>query len=224
MYRVDKRTHRHARAKRRMAVLLVIFISGIGVYWLTHLTVSPKQNIKSSPSISRKFNATTETKVRIEKPEFIMELPGGWKEVAVTPQPLSPTYTFISPTANATRLNVYMSAMPGFAINRAIVVTPQADGLAYDSVSENCTTFTDATKIDPATGHAQARWQGVDFLCDTGNFARAVVGIISREGMNQVTVTGQTIGSRKIFITYTDNSVNPDYSVLYSVLTSLRFK
>jgi hypothetical protein len=155
-----------------------------------------------------------------------MELPSGWKEVSPGAGSTAPDYSFRSPTEQAQLLDVYLRVLPtNMAINKAIAVSPQGDGLTYDSVSDNCTTFTGvAGSAQRAAGPVVARWQGIDFICDTGNYARAVVGTVSKEGINQVTGTGPATGAHKIFIAYTDNNINPDYSVLYAILGSLHFK
>ena len=225
MYRFDKRAHRHKRAQRRF-VSIAVFCSIVGaIYLLMHLRIEPQQEVHNAPSVSRGYVANKATKLSIDKPLFHMELPGGWKEISPVPGPTAPDYSFRSPSQQAQLLDIYMTYIPAnMALNKAIVVTGQGNGLGYDLVSDNCTTFTDPSKTNLATKTVQARWQGTDFICDVGNFARAVVGTVSTEGINQVTITGVQAGSRKLFISYTDNNIDPDYSILYAILGSLHFK
>lgn len=225
MYRLGRQAHRHRRGQRiAVGVFVVIIVVGL-IYWLTNLRIAPTQQIKNAPSVSTGYNASGTTKVAIDKPEFTMELPGGWKERQVIASPTGPKYTFASPSSQSQVFDFYIDNPPtGMALNRAIAVDAQGNGLVYDRVSENCITFTDPKNKNAQTGNAPARWQETDFICDMGNSSRAVVGTISKDGINQVAVTGETIGNRRIFITYTDNSISPNYTTLYDILGSIKFK
>lgn len=224
MYRVDRRTHRHRRARRRFVLLISALLIAGTIYGLMHIRISPKQNIQNDPSTSTKYNPESTKKIDIDKPELTMQLPGGWKETEAWVGTKTPTYSFRSASNDAQLLDVYLSSIPDhFALNKAIVVTAQGSGLVYDVVSENCVNFTDVQKSG-STGSVLALWQGVVFYCDTANNARAVVGTISKDELNKVHVQGPTTGEHSLFITYTDNNINPDYSTLYSILSSVHFK
>ena len=225
MYRLGKQAHRHRRGQRiAIGVFVLLIIAGL-LYWLAHLRISPTQQIKNSPSVSTAYNASETAKVNINKPEFTMELPAGWTERQVIASPTGPRYTFASPSSQSQVLDFYIDNPPtGMALNRAIVVDAQGNGLAYDRVSDNCITFTDPKNKNAQTGHAPARWQEIDFICDMSNFSRALVGTISKDGINQVAVAGEAIGNRKVFISYTDNSISPNYGTLYDILGSIKFK
>lgn len=226
MYRVDKRTHRHRRARRNIVMLIVLTIVIGVVYALFHVRVAPKQNLRNAPSLSRQYGGTDAKKIAIDKPFFRMEIPGDWKESSpgriITP---APTYSFTSTATDKKDLYMYIDTVPAnTALNRAIRLTAQGDGVAYDVVSENCATFTDPATKNPQTGYAPSRWQESNFLCDMGNSQRTVVGTVSIEGINQLSVTGTKSGRHTIFIMYTDNNINPNYSTLYTILSSLHFK
>ncbi len=225
MYRLGKQAHRHRRGQRiAIGVFVLLIVAGF-LYWLANLRISPTQHIKNAPSVSTGYNASGTTKVAISKPEFSLELPTGWKERQVIASPTGPKYTFASPSSEAQVFDFYIDNPPtNMALNRAIAVDAQGNSLNYDRVSENCTTFTDPKNKNAQTGHAPARWQETDFICDMANASRAVVGTISKDGINQVTVTGETIGSRRVFMTYTDNSISPNYTTLYDILGSIKFK
>lgn len=226
MYRVDRRIRRHKRARRNTLVVVALLCAAAGVYGLMNLRIAPTQDVQNTEGVVTRYDAASAEKVRIDKPLFTLELPAGWKERAPEPSVLPySTFAFQSSGAPAQLLALYIDAPPtNMAINHAVIVTPQGAGLAHDTVSGNCTTFTDTSRLDRQTGIAPARWQNVDFLCDMGNFNRGVVGTESTEGVNTVTVTGPTTGTHKVFIRYTDSSVSPDYSTLYSIIASLNFK
>ncbi len=226
MYRVDRRIHKHKRARRRV-LLLVIFIIVVALYYIiSHLRISPQQAIRNASPLSNKYTQEVVSKILIDKPLFTLKLPSGWKETIATADIIpAPSFTFQSSDSPSLLLNIYVDKDPSrMAVNKAITISAQGNGIAYDSVSANCTTFTDPSKNDPRTNIAPARWQNTDFLCDMGSADRGVIGTQSSEGINQITVTGKTVGTHKLFIRYTDNHVTPDYTVLYGILGSLEFK
>jgi hypothetical protein len=76
---------------------------------------------------------------------------------------------------------------------------------------------------DPAEA-THAKWSGINFLCDLGNYLRDVVGTSSPEGINSVTLTGNTTGKHTLFFMYTDNTPSPDYSTFINALKSFQLK
>lgn len=224
MYHVDKRIHRHKRARRNIIVLISIAVIAGLVYGLFQLRVTPEQNIRNAAPVSTKYNPEGNKKIDIDKPELTFQLPEGWEEKDVAPGTKEPTYSFKSQQGGAQLLDIFLSEVPDrYPLNKAIVVSAQGNGLAYDVVSENCTAYTDATKVD-GTGRIPAKWQGVDFYCDAANTARAVVGTISSDGINTVGTSGPETGAHSLFVVYTDNSITPDYTILYAILGSMHFK
>ena len=209
--------------RKRLTWLLVFILIFATIYGISHLTLTPKQELRSSPQLSRKSTPSTRTKQVVKKPEFTMVLASTWKEDAVERTATAPRYSYTD-SANARIIKIYIDNPPtNLGVNRAIVVSSDADKLTYGSVSDNCITYTEASMANTQNGFANAKWQEVDFLCDMANHARAVVGTISKDGLNQVHVQTQSGVLRKVFITYTDNGINPDYSVFYDILQSLQF-
>lgn len=224
MYRVDKRIHKHKRARRVLILSITLAVIVGLIYGLFHLRIEPEQNIHNAAPLSKKFDTGNSKKVTVDKAEFMMFLPEGWTENKPWPGVYAPTYSYRSPTNDSQLIELYFGDVsPKFAVNKALVVASQGDGLSYDVVSENCTTFTDAKKANQ-NGELLAKWQGVDFYCDIVNSSRAVVGTISKDAINQVQVRGPKTGQQKLFIVYTDNHITPDYSTLYTILGSIRFK
>lgn len=223
MYRVDRRLHRHKRARRNFIIIGSVVVTGALIYGLFHIRIAPKQDLHNAPSVSKAYNPNSAKYITVSKPFFTMQLPYGWTEVAHGSNPDDPKYSFHSAAGQAQLMDMYIDSIPTpFGINRAVVVSGSGNGVAHDTVSDNCSTFTDGGKKNPQTGLAPAKWQGTDFQCDMANFARAVVGTISKEGQNFFLATGAS-GTHRVFITYTDNNINPDYSVLYGILESLHF-
>lgn len=225
MYQLDKRTHHH-RLLRNGLVIIVLAAVGFFGYRLMHATTPPHGTIHNAPPLSTAYDTGSSATMHVDKPLFTMNLPKGWKQVAVSTSGLNlPTYEFKSPAAQAQDLAVYIDATPTtLAVNRVVVVTPQGAGMSYETVSDNCSNFTNPTATETARGIAQGKWQGTAFLCDIGNFERDVVGLASTSGTNIVTLTGPTVGQHQVFMAYTDNNVNPDFGTLYSILTSFKLK
>lgn len=226
MYRLGKQTDKHRRGRRIIIGAVGIVLFGAISYALMNLRIAPEQQIRNASPVSKGYTATQTAKVSIDKPLFKLELPAGWKEIPTdNNSPTAPRHSFRGPERDAQFFDLYIDNPPvNMVVNRAVVVSGQGDGLAYDNVSENCITFTDSSLKNPQTGQAPAKWQTTNFICDMANSARAVVGTMSTDGMNQVTVTGPTVGAHKLFIAYTDNNISPNYSTLYDILGSLHFK
>jgi hypothetical protein len=224
MYQFDRRSHRHTRLKKRFLWLFILLLLALIIWGLFTLSISPKQDIKSTPSSSRAYGANTTKMETFEKPEVRFQAPLGWKEVPVTQSVYAPLYMYNN-NDHSQVLEIFINNPPkGLGLNKAIVVYGGAGTVSHDVVSDNCVTFTEASKMDARTGLAPAKWQEVDFQCDMANSARAVVGTISKDGDNLFSVTTESGKHDQIFIKYTDSSINPDYSVLYDILASMRFK
>jgi len=162
---------------------------------------------------------------QLQEPLFSVSLPVDWVKRANKDIP-APTYSWVGTAKDdvARWLNIYIDTIPSaLAVNRMLPVAANGASLSLlANVSDNCTTFTGAN--DSKQISLPAKWQGITFLCDTGNYIRDVVGTSSAEGINTVTLTGATHGRHRLFFTYTDNSPSPDYSIFTDALSSFRLK
>lgn len=221
MYNMGKRQHHHRRL--RTAVIFVVIITG-GILLsqsLLHATKPPTSTIHNAQSITTQYAPTKTAKVHITKSNLSFNLPMGWVATTTNLTP-TPSFMFRSPSQQAQALEIFMDAVPtNLAVNRVVAVTAKGSQLDHNQVSDNCASFTRPSKSNPGSGIATGKWQGTDFLCDLGNYQRDVVGISSADGVNYVTLTGSTTGKHRLFITYTDNNINPDFSTLYGILESL---
>jgi hypothetical protein len=220
---MDRRARHHRRLWTAVGVLTALAIGIFVVYRLQHTTRPPATTIHNAPPLSTNYATNSATKVHIDKPLFTLDLPSGWQATAATTSVNVPTYTFKSPSAQAQQLELFIDNIPSnLAVNRVVLVNAKGAGLDHENVSDNCTTFTPATNAQ--TGVVMGKWQGTSFLCDEGNYERDVVGTTSGEGINVVTLTGATAGTHKIFMAYTNNNINPDFSAFYSALESFKLK
>lgn len=224
-YHVDHRGHRYRRARRRIIVLSAIIFVGTLLYLLFNLEIAPPQNITNAPGRTRSLDDESAKNISVTKPEFTIELPAGWTEgksdASLVP---APKYVFFSKPEGQQTLRIYLDTIPSsLGVNKAITVSARTNQIDHDVVSENCANYTGENK-GPVTTNSPAKWQNIDFLCDLANSSRPIVGTISIDGMNFLKVKGATIGERRVFITYGDFNINPNYVTFYGILESIRFK
>ena len=223
MYRLGEVKHSH----RKLYIFLAGFVVlAVGVIILAVRFLRPETDLGKTPArVTTKISYQTAQTKAFTEPLFSINLPTDWQPVQPTNMPPQPSYTWhgTSKENSARQLNVFVDKDVGtLAVNRELSV--QANGMAVTvlgDVSDNCTTFTgNATSTH---GSTPAKWQGIDFLCDSGNYERDVVGIASPDGLNTVILTGSS-GNHHLFFTYVDNSASPDYSIFTNALRSLKLK
>jgi hypothetical protein len=225
MYRLDHRMHQWRRKIFAVGFTVLVICFALISYSLLHLSTKPTENIHNSPPVSQSYMPNSRATIHVDTPAFIMELPSGWQPATVPGLIPPPTYTYKSTSNDAELLNIYMDDPPvNLAVNRVLVVTPKGNMLDYGTVSDNCSAFTLPSKTDPGSGVAHGKWRATDFLCDLGNYERDVVGLASTSGINTVTLVGSKSGTHKLFMTYTDNNINPDYTKLYNIIASFTLK
>jgi hypothetical protein len=227
MYRVGERTEQSRRHRQRIVIAIVCVASLIlaSVYVVSNVQIKPVQTIRNAPAVIKDYKPGDVGRIEVSKPLLTMKLPYGWTEKQVDGGVDPPLYRFQAGPTAPQQLDVYIDNVPPvYAFNKVVAVSSLGQGINYGTVSDNCSTFTDTAKTNPATGYAPAKWQGVDFMCDMGNYTRQVVGTASTEGMNVLTVHGANGKKYRAFFVYTDNNINPDYTTLYAILSSLRFK
>lgn len=201
----------------------VIALAALGIYRLPGVFQADTA-LTQSPSVTHYVASGVTVTQHITKQFFALELPAGWQSVA----PPNIPYTVYSwrGTGNdaARRLDVYIDTVPpGLAVNRLLAV--QADGdhmVIMEAVSDNCASFTDKATESLATGTAPAKWGGVSFICDMGNYTRDVVAAGSAGTVNAVTLTGATTGTHKVLLLYEDNSSEPDYTIFDAMVQSFK--
>lgn len=222
MYRFNKRIYKQ-KNKYLFFLFLIILIIGLGGYGYYYLSRSTT-NIKQSSPVIKYFKAPSSNNQTILEPDFSFSLPGSWRAVTVH-STLYKIYQFESTVGSSEVLDIYQDTIPvNLPVNRELVVQAAGNHLSnVGSVSSNCVNFTKPTNNGSSNG-VPARWQGINFICDTANFERDVVGTGSTNGINSVKLDSPTIGSHLFFFTLTDYGINPNYTVLYQVVNSFRIK
>jgi len=226
MYRLGEVKHSHRKLYTWLAA--VVIVVGLLIWWGVH-SLKADTAISTPPAaITKTINyAATDLKTYNER-LFTLKLPADWKLVPNTSEPPQPTYTWrgASSTNSSRSLALFIDSglLSNFAVNRELYV--EANGATVNvlsNVSDNCTTFT-GVPGGQSKGNIPAKWQGITFLCDAGNYERDAVGVASPDGLNNVTLTGPVGGAHHIFFTYTDNSSSPDYTIFTNALKTFALK
>lgn len=221
-----KRRRRLIRLTAAAGLLVALVFVGMHSTVAVKHALEPRTSIKQSAAATTKIAYDKKT-VTYSQPDFTVELPATWKPV---PRPAGPYQTYSWSTSDSgtdgQEITVYQDTIPvNFAVNRALVVEGQVDHLQVTgTVSDNCTTFTSSLHGSGQAG-VPAKWQGISFLCDRANATRDTVGTSSADGVNTVLLKNSSTGmTHKYFFTYTNHSINADYSVFYDMLRNLKMK
>ncbi len=223
MYQLGHRPKHHYI---RLAVIVCILAGLVvgGVMGARQL-LQPSTVLNQSNAVVKNVPISSTQTKHIIKGNVSFDVPSTWQEHINTggtsPLPLV-TWQGTVKDDRARWLDVYIDDIPtNLAVNHLLPVEADGDHLnAIGTTSDNCVNFTDKTAASTRTGTASAKWNGVNFLCDIGNYERDVVAIGSDEGMNMVTLTSQTTGKHRILLVYTDNSPNPDYTTFAQIVKS----
>ena len=225
MYRSGERRRSH----RKLYLWLLGFVCFcIAAAAVAVNTLHSTTNIAKPPAaVTRKITYDDTNTTQFIEPVFSIYLPSNWKLISTGTDPYL-VYHFQStqPHEDARYLDVYVDSLPtNLGVNRILPVLANGAQLTLTStdVSDNCSSFTRTSAKQP-TESTHAKWNNIDFYCDLADYERDLVGIGSPEGFNLVTLKGPATGTHKIFITYTDNTQAPDYSIFTSALKTFRIK
>lgn len=183
-----------------------------------------------SRTISQTLSDNTQ-RIVVDEPFFTFELPGDWKE---TKRNENVSYTSISWQATMKGkenryLTLYVDKIPfDLPYNRIVTLKAQGSGISFSNVSDNCANFTVGGSADgrasPSSKPIITKWNKVDFMCNLPQSVDNQIGTGSEASPNAVTITGAKQGTHKYFFLYTDRNFQPDYTILYSALSSFRAK
>jgi len=224
MYRLGEREHHHRKLYTLLALFAVVVIT---IFFSAKHFLTPETDLGKTPAAVVTNVSYDQTKQqRIDEPYFTMSIPASWKVGSINAEAPKPMYIWQGTVGEDKNrwISVYVDAsLQSLAVNRAVHI--QAAGSTINVIgttSDNCTSFTGAASS--TTGKSPAKWETIDFLCDSGNYERDVVGTVSPDGLNNVNLVGTSKGSHRYFFTYTDNSNQPDFSIFTDALKSLKAK
>jgi hypothetical protein len=212
-------------SRKRLYVTLLVFLLLVGAAAaIAKLYLKPQASISKKPDPVVSHVSYAAQTVTYNTPLFSISVPKDFKQVTSNTDTPVPNYIWQGTTKDnqARWVDVYVDkSVPELAVNRVIQV--QAGGATLNvlgDVSDNCVSFTDGADAHPHT--ISAKWQGLSFLCDSGNYERDVVGVVSPDGLNTVALTTREGATHHIFITYTDNSPQADYTIFKAALQSFK--
>ncbi len=230
IYRAGHRQRAKNKRRQRLiwtcAVLcLLLVIAGIAI--LVKQYLKPNTTISQGRPVTSHVSYENKTK-HYQEPDFELDLPSDWQPIPRPPGPYqSYTWQTSDRGSKGQQIEIFEDTIPvNFTVNRALIVESQTDHLSLKgSASDNCSAYTKDLPTTQSQGGAHAKWQGVDFLCDQSNQERDIIGTSSADGVNMVVLRSPGTGvSHKFSFTYTDHSINPDYSVFYNTLTSFKMQ
>lgn len=226
-YKANKRPKtRKYRRIRRLIIFLVLVALIFAGYLIIKDMLKPQTVIKQSKSTERKITYNEAKVKRYELPDFTIDIPASWTQVA---RPTGPYQVYGWQTSeagtNGQLIEVYEDTIPpNYGYNRALIVSGQDDHLNVEgTASDNCEKYTKKQASTPGQISSIAKWQGVDFLCDLGNTSRDVIGTSSTDGVNIVILKNTSTGAaHKFLFSYTNHGLNSDYNVFYQALRSFK--
>ena len=223
MYKLGERPHH----KQKLYAFLILLLAGFimaGV-WTADTYLQPETTLSSSEGVVRHVDVVKPATKQINTSIFSMEILKNWQpqESQLIPK-AQYSWRGTGKEESSRSLDLYVDTIPAtMAVNKLLPLRAAGDQMVVgDNISDNCINFTDSTQADKRTGMVAAKWSGVDFYCDTGNYARNVIGTGSPEAINSVKLDGRASGSHRFFFVYTDHSAEPDYAILTDLLSSFR--
>jgi len=229
-YRHDHRSSRNR--KRGVAIIAIISVCIVGFVAILIVILinqtTKKISIVNGPaeSVSQTLDPITDGVQHINEASYSFALPAGWHQTKVVISSAENSITWQSFVKDATNryLTIYTSPIPPtYAVNRELPVFAHGDTLSFGSLSDNCADFTNSGSSRPLVP-VLAKWQDVNFYCNSPNFVDNVVGTGSQTAINSVTLSGPTSGAQQYFFLYIDRNISPDYTIFYSILNSFRAK
>ncbi len=215
----------------RSAVLSVLFVGaliGSGAAAWQYVDTDTKISPTPAPVVSKVLGAKSKTRTYTAGPNDLVriDLPEDWEKFTPVSS-LAGSFNWRNTSGNkgVRVITLYVDAIPNeFAVNRVLAVEGVENRIvAVGGVSDNCVNFSGQGRQATGSGKSPARWEGVQFTCDSGNYTRNVVGISSAATPGAVKLTGAG-GTHQLFITYTDADATPNHSIFTAAIESLRLK
>jgi hypothetical protein len=223
MYKLGQRPH-HKQKLYAVLILLFTVLIIIGFRVVSGL-LEPQTTLSDSEATVRHVDVVTPPTKEVNTPIFSMTIPRTWQAVKPSFIPAA-QYAWRGSTKDDSprSLELYVDTIPTrMAVNKLLPLRSSDNRIVVgDSISDNCVSFTDSSKADKKTATILAKWSDVNFYCDTGNYARNVVGTGSPDAINSVTLTGPKVGVHRFFFVYTDNGSKPDYTIFTDLLNTFR--
>lgn len=224
-YRFDHRSPKHKKRHVYNVAIVSAIVIGVIVIIILYLIkqTTDSQKVVSGPNQTvGHVSASTDTQTTtVVEPYFTLSLPAEWHQTNAvnTPSQYSITWQSFESGVYGRYLTVYIDTIPTtMAINKLLPVYASGSGIDYGLLSDNCADFATGSLNQPQP----AKWQNVNFICNLPNRYDNQIGTGSTGGINTVSVSGPKTGTHQYFFLYTDRSAEPDYSDLYTILSSFQ--
>lgn len=227
MYHLGLKPKTSHRLLLWVGVLGLLVLLGVGLYLFARQYLKSETTIKQSDAVVTKVTVNAPPLRLFDQADFTMQLPTDWTLATQTSKPYNLLRWQGGGKSKVGRfMEVYQDTIPAnFAVNRVMPVEASGNTVAVlGEVSDNCADFTNTGGAPQTSRGTAAKWHGVDFLCDLGNYERNVVGTSSVGAINSLTMRSASGTTHKYFFTYTDNNINPDFSTFYNALGSFKLK
>jgi hypothetical protein len=210
-----------------LTVAITLLIIGGGAYAYYFFQNDTKGSLVNNPgpAISSEVAANPQGTAHFTETNFSFDLPSDWKKKGELTTGPYHKYSYQATIKNADNrfLDIYIDTLPlEMPVNKIVAVTANGDKMSHGEVSNNCSEFTQQTT--PKQLKIQAKWDGVNFLCDMDGTARNIVGTSSETAINSVTLQNVGFTKHSFFFVYEDDNYNPDYGIMYNMLDSFRVK
>lgn len=228
----------HKPGRRRRTRVLIVFAIALLVFGVAaavvYVDLRKNQDSGSVEGTERTVAQTLDESantVTLDHPFFTMDFPSDWKEISKTSSERenSVTWQATKHREDNRYIKIYVDTIPkDYPVNRIVPLTARGNSFSVGDISANCSTFTKGGL--QAAGQAQflqpeqAKWQGVDFICDLPQVTDNEVGTSSTEGINTVSATGPNKGKHTYFFVYVDHNIQRNDSILYNALRSFKAK
>ncbi len=227
MYIVNRLpTPKHRARTIAVSLLVVGVIAGSGAAAWQNLDSDTKISRTPAPVVSKVLGAKSKTRNFTAGP-VSLDLPRDWEQFTPETAPAgSVSWRNTAGNKGVRIITLYIDAIPTeYPLNRVLAVEARDNRITLlGGVSDNCVNFSGQGRVvSGGNGKSPARWEGVQFTCDTANYVRNVVGISSAELPGAVNLNGTT-GSHRLFAVYTDADASPNHSLFTTAIESLRVK
>lgn len=228
-YSHHHRQHKQHNLKLGIVVLSVLASVGVivmvGMFIYNDLRLNQSEAVEGQERTVSQVLGNTDTKF-IDEQNFSFELPGDWREIdrATTDRERSITWQATLRNEDNRYLTLHINTIPDDAVVRLLPVTVNGSRMQRGQLSGNCSSFTGLQ--EQSGSRSLARWEDVDFVCDTSN--RVNTNIIGTgqggQPQNTIEVTGESSGTNQYFFLYKDQNIRPNFDILYSAVNSFRAK
>jgi hypothetical protein len=217
--------YRRKRARSLLVVGVLLVALGVGAYMSRDL-LDTETVIGPTPAAVYSTVSDNRPKPKqFDEKLYSFSLPGDWEKFALQDAlPNSLSWRNTKGNKGVRVITIYTDAtLRDMAVNRALPVQVSGERFMLEGdVSDNCVNFTTRQANGPEK--IAAKWQGTDFICDTANRFRNVVGISAAGAAQGVALTGAAAGKHVIYITYTDSSANFSAYDFNEMIKSFRLK